>query len=294
MLATRQSSRYISSITGIDLIGHQWLRDRSGSRLCGRGACVVHTPNQLLSMLSPRDLGLIEGALKVVSISQGQVLAEPHEAIQHAYFPHSGVVSFVVEMGDGQLIETGMIGRDGVMGAIQALDGKVSPNKILVQASGQASIIPVDKLKTAVATHEGLRSLLAKHEQYFLAQIQQSVGCNASHTVERRICRWLSRITDLVGDEFELTQEFLSQMIGVRRTSVSLVAHQLQEAGLIKYRRGHIHVLNVRKLKAASCECYEAVNGHYEKIFGMPVPGITRAHIAASWNGNHPHDLGTT
>ena len=231
--------------------------------------------NKLLSLLSPEDCNLIVDHLKVVTISQGQVLAEPHEAIEHAYFPHSGIVSFVVEMSDGQLIETGMIGRDGVMGAIQALDGKVSPNKILIQATGQASIIEVDKLKAILSAHEGLRSLLAKHEQYLLAQVQQSVGCNASHTVERRVCRWLSRITDLVGDEFTLTQEFISQMIGVRRTSVSLVAHQLQEAGLIKYRRGHIKVIDVRKLKAASCECYEAVNSHYRKIFGAPAPVFT-------------------
>jgi len=93
--------------------------------------------------------------------------------------------------------------------------------------------------------------------------------------VERRICRWLSRTADLVGDQFELTQEFMSQMIGVRRTSVSMVANQRQEAGLIKYRRGHIHVLDITKLKAASCECYGMVNGHYEKIFGKAVPMLT-------------------
>jgi CRP-like cAMP-binding protein len=237
----------------------------------------MHTPNKLLSLLSPEDLNLVAGHFRVVNIAHGQVLAEAHEAIEHAYFPHSGILSFVVEMDDGQLIETGMIGHDGVMGAIQALDGKVSPNKILVQAPGQASVIPVDKLKIAAAANGGLRSLLAKHEQFLLAQVQQSVGCNANHTVERRVCRWLSRITDLVGDEFPLTQEFMAQMIGVRRTSVTHVASQLQDAGLIKYRRGRIHVLNVTKLKAASCECYEAVNGHYEKIFGVPVPVFASA-----------------
>ena len=186
----------------------------------------MHTSNKLLSLLSTTDLDLIAGNLKVVEISQGQVLGEPHEAIEHAYFPHSGIISYVVEMSGGELIETGMIGRDGVMGSLQSFDGKMSPNKIMVQAPGEASIIQVDKLKTILANHESLRSLLAKHEQFFLAQVQQSVGCNATHKVEPRICRWLSRITDLVGDEFELTQEFMSQMIGVRRTSVSLVANK--------------------------------------------------------------------
>lgn len=259
----------------IAFIGHQWLRDRSGLPPLRRGAPVVHTPNKLLSLLSPEDLEQVAHHFTVVPITQGQVLAEPHEAIKHAYFPHSGIVSFVVEMSDGQFIETGMIGRDGAMGGIQALDGKVSPNKVLIQAPGKASIIPIDKLKTIAASNESVRSLLAAHEQFFFAQVQQSVGCNASHTVEKRVCRWLSRMTDLVGDEFPLTQEFLSQMIGVRRTSVSLVAGQLQEAGLIKYRRGQIGILDVAKLKAASCECYDAVNGHYERFFGVPVPAYS-------------------
>jgi CRP-like cAMP-binding protein len=175
-------------------------------------------------------------------------------------------------MSDGDMIETAMIGRDGVMGAIQVLDEKVSPNKIMVQAPGQASVIDADEMRKAVAASTPLRVMLAKHEQFFIAQVQQSVGCNASHTVEARMCRWLLRMHDLVGPELPLTQEFMAQMMGVRRTSVSLVAGEMQEKGLISYRRGNVRILSVEKLKQITCECYGTVNNHYEKILGIPVP----------------------
>jgi Mn-dependent DtxR family transcriptional regulator len=132
-------------------------------------------------------------------------------------------------------------------------------------------------MRWAVARNVPLRVMLAKHEQFFIAQVQQSVGCSASHTVEARICRWLLRMCDLAGADLQLTQEFLGQMMGVRRTSVSQVAGNLQEQGLIKYRRGHVRIVDVEKLRAISCECYQAVNVHYEKIFGTNPPGIAKA-----------------
>src|SRR4051794_29160320 len=114
---------------------------------------------------------------------------------------------------------------------------------------------------------EPLHSVLIRHEQVLLAQAQQSAGCNASHTVEARMCRWLLRIRDLTGsDEMELTQEFLSQMLGVRRTSVSLVANTLQKADFIRYRRGHIKIVDADKLKSGACECYEKVKQRYETL----------------------------
>jgi CRP-like cAMP-binding protein len=232
----------------------------------------VNHQNRLLDLLPPEALALIEPKLRTVSMTLGHVLAEQHEPIEHLYFPHGGIISYVVEMSDGNMIETGMVGHDGVIGGIQALDEKISPNKIMVQASGKASIIDVDEMRRAIALCIPLRVMLAKQEQFFIAQIQQSVGCNASHLVEPRMCRWLARMYDLIGAEMPLTQEFLGQMMGVRRTSVSLIAGRLQEMGLIKYRRGHVTVVDIEKVRAASCECYGAVNMHYERIFGLPVP----------------------
>jgi CRP-like cAMP-binding protein len=234
---------------------------------------VPHAKNQLLSLLAPEDMARLVPHLSIVEMHQGQVLGEAHQPIKRVYFPHSGIVSYVVSMSDGNMIETGMVGRDGVMGAIQALDERVSPNRIMVQVPGTASVIDVEKMREALAQSVPLRVLLAKHEQFFIAQIQQSVGCNASHAVEPRICRWLLRMHDLVGAELPLTQEFLGQMMGVRRTSVSLVASQLQERGLIKYRRGHVQITSVEKLRESACECYEAVNSQYRKILHTEPPG---------------------
>jgi CRP-like cAMP-binding protein len=224
-------------------------------------------PNRLLNLLAPGDIAKLSPHLRRIELHGEQVLAEPFQEIKEVYFPHSGIISFVVEMSDGHMVETGMVGRDGVMGAIQVFAGKVSQSKVIVQVPGEASVIDANQMQRAVADQVGIRTLLAMHEQFFIAQVQQSVGCNATHHVEPRVCRWLARMYDLVGPEFPLTQEFLAQMIGVRRTSVSMVAGKLQEAGLIAYRRGQIQILDVPKLKASSCECYAAVKVQYEKLF---------------------------
>jgi CRP-like cAMP-binding protein len=246
----------------------------------------MQSKNRLLALLSPEDFALISSELRIAEMKHGQLLARPHEHIKHVYFPHGGIISYVVELSDGQMIETGMVGLDGVMGAIQALDGKVSPNKIMCQVPGAAFIIESEKVSAACNQSASLRGMLAKHEQFFTAQIQQSVACNAAHAVEPRMCRWLLRMYDLVGPELPLTQEFLGQMMGVRRTSVSLVASQLQEAGLIAYRRGHVRIIDAEKLKSVACECHEAVNAHYRKIFQTSPP--TRSNVATEFT-NAPH-----
>ena len=148
-----------------------------------------HGKNRLLALLPPQDLALFASRLQVVEMTQGQVLAEQHRPIERVYFPHSGIISYVVAMSDGNMIETGMVGRDGVMGGIQVLDEKVSPNRIMVQVPGEASVIDADQMREAVAASIPLRVMLAKHEQFFIAQVQQSVGCNATHLVEPRFCR---------------------------------------------------------------------------------------------------------
>src|SRR3569623_2002632 len=160
-----------------------------------------------------------------------------------------------------------MVGRDGVINGTSSLDGKISLHKAIVQVAGYATVIFPDALRRVANQFEPLRSLIIAHEQVLLAQAQQSAGCNASHTVEARLCRWLLRIRDLTGsDEIELTQEYLSRMLGVRRTSVSLVARTLQTEGLVKYIRGHIELLDVPKLKHSACECYQTVKGYYDRL----------------------------
>jgi CRP-like cAMP-binding protein len=182
------------------------------------------------------------------------------------YFPISGFISVVVELSDGSMIETGMIGRDGVLGAGAALDDRLLLTTSLVQVPGQAWAIGMEHVRRLALADEKFRSVLVRHEQVLLAQAQQSAACNASHTVEARLCRWLLRMRDIVGDDLPLTQEFLAQMIGARRPSVSLVAGTLQQAGLIKYSRGNITIIDVERVQDSACECYETVKSHYEAM----------------------------
>jgi CRP-like cAMP-binding protein len=225
--------------------------------------------NHLLDSLSPSDRALIPSRLKVVELTQETVLFEVGSEIDKVYFPHSGVVSLVVPLASGEMIETAMVGRDGLIGGASALGTRVSVFKAIVQIAGSASVLDADRLSSAANKSATLRATLFRHEQVILAQAQQSAACNASHSVEARLSRWLLRARDLQGsDDLNLTQEFLSQMLGVRRSSVSVVAHALQELGLIRYSRGHIRILDLAGLQAAACECYESVRAQAERLMG--------------------------
>src|SRR5215208_6060669 len=225
------------------------------------------SPNHLLNILPQNIFAALQSHLKEVKLVFGDVVAEPDQQVSRVYFPHTGVVSLVIEMESGNMIETAMVGRDGAVNATSALDGKVSFQKGIVQVAGAASVIGSDALRSIANEFEPFRSVLIRHEQVLLAQAQQSAGCNASHSVEARMCRWLLRIRDLThSNDLKLTQEFLAQMLGVRRTSVSLVAGTLQKAGLINYRRGNIHLVDIEQLEQSACECYETVKGHYERL----------------------------
>ena len=165
-----------------------------------------------------------------------------------------------------------MVGRDGVVGAMQALDDKVSLNKIIVQIAGQASVLDTDRLRDAAKASSTIRSVLASHGQFLVADVQQSAACNAIHVVEARVCRWLLRMNDLVGTDMHLTQELLAEMIGVTRPTVTMTASSLQSAGLITYRRGNLHIAEVEALKKRACECNQAVRSHYDRLFHYTGP----------------------
>ncbi|MGA8930233.1 MAG: Crp/Fnr family transcriptional regulator [Pseudolabrys sp.] len=225
------------------------------------------SPNRLLASLPADTFSAISPHLKIVELKFGAVLAEAGSPIQQVYFPYSGVISLVVELDVGMMIETAMVGRDGAFNAASALDGKVSLNKGIVQSVGSAGTIEVNRLRRLANELEPFRALLIRHEQVLFAQSQQSAACNASHSVEARMCRWLLYMRDLAGsDDLMLTQEFLAQMLGVRRPSVSIVASPLQKAGLIKYSRGRMHLLDLKGLQKGACECYGTVKAHYQRL----------------------------
>jgi CRP-like cAMP-binding protein len=235
--------------------------------------------------------------LKTVELKFGDVLAEAGRPIRQVYFPYSGVISLVVDLDVGMMIETAMIGHEGVLNAASALDGKVSLNKGIVQMAGSASTIEVNRLRRLANELEPFRSLLIGYEQVLFAQSQQSAACNASHSIEARMCRWLLLMRDLTDtDDLMLRQDFLAQMLGVRRPSVSLVARTLQKAGLLKYSRGRIRLLNIPGLKKGACECYGTVKAHYQRLLSgaskqSPEVYTARDSICRAHRGQWPRNV---
>jgi CRP-like cAMP-binding protein len=224
--------------------------------------------NRFLASLPAADLQLLAPHLTNYKLAQNDVLFEEDDRIERLYFPTVGVVSVVVPMADGKLVEAGMIGRDGVVGSSAALDGPRALNRALVQIDGEASVIEIGPMRAAIKASDTLRTRLYQHDQLLLVQAQQSAACNALHQIEERFCRWILRTRDLLeSDTINLTQEFLSQMLGVRRTSVTLAARHLQALQLIKYRRGQIKITDSEGLHETACECYAAVAAQTKRMF---------------------------
>jgi CRP-like cAMP-binding protein len=231
-------------------------------------------PNLLLASLSPVDMALLEPNLKRAHLEQTHVLYGTGDKVNAVYFPLNAIVSLVVELSTGETVEAAMVGRDGVVGAASALDGRISLSRAIVQLPGDAMVCSPDALQRAVSQSGTMLSKIIRHEQVVYAQAQQSAACMATHSVETRLCRWMLRARDLSGsDLLPFTQEFLAEMLGVRRTSVSIVAHALQQSGMIKYSRGKIQILNTEALEQAACECYATVKTHYEVLLGK-LPNI--------------------
>ena len=172
----------------------------------------------------------------------------------------------------GELFEAAMVGRDGLVGGAGALDRKMSLCRAVVQLPGEAVTCSVDGLSTAAFQSRSLISVLVRHEQTLYAQAQQSTACMAAHQIEARFARWLLRARDLAGsDALPFTQEFLAEMLGVQRTSISPVAHTFQRAGIIRYARGKIEILDVEALRESACECYETVRSQYQALLGTTI-----------------------
>jgi CRP-like cAMP-binding protein len=237
---------------------------------------MLHSKNRILSRANQVDLEDLRPHLRLVEMEYGKVLAESGQRLHQVYFPHTGIISCVVEMENGSAIESGMIGNDGVFGATQALDDKISLHKVVVQVPGQATVVDADHLKAVALSSPEFLKLLITYESFFLGQVQQTTACNALHSVEQRLCKWLLRMHDLVGSELPLTQEFMAQMMGVRRTSVTGVASKLQNAGLISYHRGNVTILNIGLVQERACECHQAVRDQYAELFSS---AEVRSHL---------------
>ncbi len=226
--------------------------------------------NLLLRCLSSEVLDSVGPRLSEVKLTSGKVLAEANREVVSVYFPNCGAVSLVVEMSCGDTVETALIGRDGAVNALAALDHKLSLTKACVLLPGTAMAIDADQLRECCVRHPALRELLARHVQVLLGEIQQAAACNILDGVEARLARWLLRARDLVeADEIPLTQEAMAQMLGVRRPTVSTVAAALQREGFIEHRRGHVRILDSKGLEDSACECYATIRGHYRNLLSQ-------------------------
>ena len=230
--------------------------------------------NRLLAALPPDDFALLADHLRPVGLELKQVLHEPGRPIRAAYFPEGGMVSMLAPLEDGHLMEVGIVGREGLVGLAVALGGESATTEAMVQMEGPALRVRPAELRAAFERSAGLRTLLLRYVLAHQAQVTQTAACNGHHQVDGRLARWLLIMHDRAeADEFPATHEFLSLMLGSRRPSISVAAAVLQRAGAIRYRHGHVAVLDRAGLEAASCECYGVVREQFDELLGAPSAG---------------------
>jgi CRP-like cAMP-binding protein len=223
--------------------------------------------NRLLASLPAEDLGLLSPHLTHLTMEKGALLCDPGDPIELVYFPHDCVVSLMTLMSRGVAVESSTIGREGAFGLAAAISPRVALSRAIIQVAGRASRIEVARLREVWKQSEALRSLADRHAEALYGHAIQSVACNALHSVEARFCRWLLTCQDRIDtNRVSLTQEFLADMLGVQRTTVTAVARALQAAGLIQYRRGVVDILDRPGLEAIACECYGAVRRTYDRL----------------------------
>ena len=223
--------------------------------------------NRLLSALSRADAARLSSSLKVVSLELGSLLTEPGDEVANIYFPHTGMVSLLAVMRNGSAIETATIGPEGVVGAMAAFGPHVTLTRAVVQAPLITSRIPAPAFRKAVRASSSLRELVTRSNEALLAQVQMTAACNALHPIDARLARWILQTRDrIAGDAIQLKHELLSEMLGVRRSSVSEVAKRLQAANLITYSRGVIRIVDRKALERATCECYATIKQRTEQI----------------------------
>jgi CRP-like cAMP-binding protein len=225
--------------------------------------------NQVLRALPPDEYAWLSPHLKPVRLKVRDVLAEANQPFRHVYFIESGVVSVVNQIAGGT-VEVGTIGNEGIAGLGVFLDAGAIPSRTFVQVEGEAKLIAADTFANGADERPGLRRILHRYTQAFLTQVAQTAACNRSHDLQERCARWLLMTHDRVDGQatFALTHEFLSFMLGVRRAGVTVAAGTLQKAGLIRYSRGKITVVDRAGLEAASCECYGIVRAQFDRLLG--------------------------
>jgi CRP-like cAMP-binding protein len=225
--------------------------------------------NQLLGALPQRDYRRLAAGLESVALNHREVLFEAGEPIRSIYFPESGLVSILVPLEGDKVAEVAVVGREGMVGLPVFLGADSHPHRAIVQAAGSALRLPAKSLQTAVRRSPLLGERLLRYADAFLVQVSQSAVCNCLHPLPKRYCRWLLMAHDRLGfDRLPFTQKLLALMLTVRLASVSEATSALERAGLIRYRRGELHILDRPGLEAAACGCYRLVQDYLERLPG--------------------------
>lgn len=224
--------------------------------------------NILLAALALPDFSLVLPHLKPFAPEQGATLIEQESLVETVYFPLDGMLSLVTAMDTGEVIELATAGQEAAIGLFEALGKRPSFARVIVQVPGMMLAISADATRQLALKSARLRELSLCYEQALLAQLAQTAACNALHSLDRRLARWLLQTSDRVSTKsLILTQDFVSQMLGVSRTTVTLLAGKLQQDGIIRYSRGHIEILDRARLEAASCECYLTIKRRIDEAY---------------------------
>ncbi len=225
--------------------------------------------NRLLAALPQDEYERLLPHMEFVFLDFKQILYSPNEPIQYVYFPNCGVTSLLSFVESGDAVEVGTVGNEGMVGLPVFLGAKSIPGEAIQQVPGEAMRMSSDVFHSQVTPGSPLYRLLQLYTQALFNLIAQSSACNRLHSIEERFCRWILMTQDRVGaNQFPLTQEFISQMLGVRRASVSIVASTIQRAGLITYRHGKMTILDREGLETISCECYAIIKQEFERLLG--------------------------
>lgn len=251
--------------------------DRTHEETCGtpRGdgrVTPAHWPqqtvrNRLLAAIPEDVYDRLHPNLESFPLALGKVVYEAHQSLSHVYFPTTAIVSLLYTMENGSSAEMGIVGCDGVVGIAVFMGGDTTPNRAVVQSAGEALRLELRHFRKELRRTSELHRLLLLYTQSLLTQMSQTAVCNRLHSVEQQLCRWLLLSHDrLDSNELVMTQELIANMLGVRREGVSVAAHNLQDAGVIRYRRGHITIIDRPGLESKVCECYRVVKTECDRL----------------------------
>ena len=236
---------------------------------------VSHSPreNHILAALPAAEFARIAPHLELVSMPLGEALYESGEHLRHVYFPTTSIVSLLYVMEDGASAEIAIVGNEGILGISLFMGGETTPSRAVVQSAGHGYRLKADLLKQEFRRAGPVMNLLLRYTQALITQMAQTAVCNRHHSVEQQLCRWLLLSLDrLSTSELTMTQELIANMLGVRREGVTEAAGNLQRAGIIRYSRGRITVLDRARLEEDVCECYAVVKKEFERLLSdLPV-----------------------